>query len=361
MKFILDCTKLESGDIILTREKKPISIGVRYFSEGEYSHALYALSNTSLIEATLKGRVYTENPQRLIFDKIDDCKVLRYKGSLSDREISVMEAFLRSQVSTDYSVKEAIKTKQLSSTNSPAMEKSQFCSRLVAQAYYQINKELVINPNYCSPEDLNSSELLEIVPNAICLATQRQIDFSKQPSQIKENQKETYAWLDRSKSLARKEKFLINSQNDVLKFLIECPDYDKKICKFIQDTKYLTIYKLDEKVYPWRYKFFKTLDVVNEIAIAEEIIINKDLIKRNSQNYKDMHDVNKVYKLTYTKLMKKLYKEMLQQCSKRLDVLVNYVEIYPLDLKDKMTVLSEIEFLKKNIRLTLTDGGQNYF
>ncbi len=256
MKYIIDISKLKKFDIVLTRSKHLRSKAIRYFSEGDYSHALICVSDFSLIEATVKGRVFSENPQRLIFKNIDDCKVLRYKGTLNQEDQSQIELFLRSQISTLYSIKEAVRTKKYETTDEEAQEAGQFCSRLVAQAFNHVDINLVTNPNYCSPENLNSSELLETVPDIIRIATEEEIAFSKTKSQIKENQIQNYLWLDNVVKLAKKEKFIILNQDDVGLFLIKHPQYDKQVCKFIKNTNYLGQYKQDEVVNQrWSHMF----------------------------------------------------------------------------------------------------------
>ena len=42
-----------------------------------------------------------------------------------------------------------------------------FCSRLVAQSYLSEGIQLLPNADYCEPDDFLTSELLEVVPNAI--------------------------------------------------------------------------------------------------------------------------------------------------------------------------------------------------
>ncbi|HFE9760965.1 TPA: hypothetical protein ACGA3Y_001667 [Acinetobacter baumannii] len=361
MKYIIDTSKLQQFDIVLTRSKHLRSKAIRYFSEGDYSHALICVSDLSLIEATVKGRVFTENPQRLIFENIDDCKILRYNGTLDQEDQLKIEFFLRSQISTLYSIKEAIRTKKYAITDDEAQEAGQFCSRLVAQAFNQADINLVTNPNYCSPEHLNSSHLLETVPNIIRIATEEEIAFAKTKSQIKENQIQNYLWLDNVVNLAKKEKFIILNQDDVGLFLIKYPQYDKQVCKFIKNTNYLRQYKQDEIVNPPRYKYFPnaSLDILTELKINHSVI-NRHLISyaRSCDNY---HRT----KLNYCLLLRNLYKNLLQQGNTRLNVLIRYINRELLigdENKEELCEFVEIiQSLKDNIRkIFMQDGHKEY-
>ncbi|MEQ1390609.1 hypothetical protein ABLT88_14120 [Acinetobacter radioresistens] len=361
MKYIIDISKLKQFDIILTRSKHLRSKAIRYFSEGDYSHALICVSDLSLIEATVKGRVFSENPQRLIFENIDDCKVLRYKGTLNQEDQSSIELFLRSQISTLYSIKEAVRTRKYETTDEEAQEAGQFCSRLVAQAFNQVNINLVTNPNYCSPENLNSSELLETVPDIIRIATKEEIAFSKTKSQIKENQIQNYLWLDNVVKLAKKENFIIVSQDDVGLFLIRYPQYDKQVCKFIKSTNYLTQYKQDEVVNPPRYKYFSRVPV----DILTELKVNRSIIKRHLTSYARSCDNYYKTKLNYCFLLKNLYKNLLQQANTRLNILIRYINrdllIGTGNKEELCEFVDEIKSLQDNIRKIFTQDGHKEY
>ncbi|CAI3162276.1 hypothetical protein MWMV17_MWMV17_03404 [Acinetobacter calcoaceticus] len=352
MKYILDTSILQPCDIILTRQNKPISKTIRYFSDSDYSHALTCLSNSSLIEATLKGRVFTENPERLIFNEKEECKVLRLKSELSIENVKIIIHFLRNQIGTMYSVKEALLTIKLSETDALPKDQTQFCSRLVAQAYKEANIFLVSNPNYCTPEALNSSDLLETVSDAVRIATNEEISFAKQPSQIKENQKQTYIWLDAATELAKQEKFKIITQGDVGKFLIQYRKYDHDICKSIKSTNYLQQYKLDELVNSSRYIFNSHA----QVNFDREYKVNFEIIERHSINYFNSIKNSQDFKLEYFSLLEKMYKNLLIQAIQRLTTLENYLvrdmHLHKNKIESLMSLYQKVETLKdKTIRI----------
>lgn len=356
MRYILNTVSLKPCDIILTRGKNITSKSVRFFSAGDYSHALCCLTATSLIEATVEGRVFTENPQRLIFENIDDCKVLRLKSILSESDTQTIVAFLQSNISVSYSLKEAVLTRIYEKTDSLAKESGQFCSRLVAQAFREIGVSLVKNPDYCSPESLNSSDLLEAVPNAIREANTKDIILSETPSQIDRNRIETHKWLEKVTTLAKKEKFKISDQNSVAKFLITYPQYDKKACKYIKETSYLTQYKQDEVVNPWRYKYLYDFP----ICFDTELNTNKDIIKRHITSYSNCCALQSNHHLSYFSLLKNLYRNLLRQSNNRLNILKVYMAKRPnMDQDDSSLrqILSDIDDLQLQISNAFKNEG----
>ena len=356
MRYILDTASLRTCDIILTRSKNITSKSVRFFSAGDYSHALCCLTATTLIEATVEGRVFTENPQRLIFENIDDCKVLRLKSSLSQNDIQTIISFLQSNISISYSLKEAVLTRIYENTDILAKEGEQFCSRLVAQAFRKIGVSLVKNPDYCTPESLNSSELLEVVPNAIREATIEDIRLSETPSQIDRNRIETHKWLEKVTILAKKENFKISDQNSVTKFLVTYPQYDKKACKYIKETSYLTQYKQDEVVNPWRYKYLYDFP----ICFDTELSMNKDIIKRHITSYSSCCALHSNHHLSYFSLLKNLYKNLLRQSNNRLNILKVYMAKRPnMDQDDSSLrqILSDIDDLQLQISNSFKNEG----
>lgn len=320
MKYVLREEKLEPLDIILTRDKKPISKGVRFFTKGDYSHALIYMSNFSAIEATREGRVFSENTQRLVFDGLDECKVLRCKQKLTDQQSEKIAYYTRMQVTTLYSLKEAIKVKTLIKKDVDAMERTQFCSRLVAQAYSYAGLDLTNNTNYCSPQDLNNSELLFEVKDVLREATDWDIKFAATSSPIKENAKQLYEWLDKVAELAKLEKFEVLSQSDAEKFILVYPKYDSEICGYILETEYLNFYNHDEIINPLRYTFDPDInfDVVKEFEMC---IANT---QRYLLNYSRSKSIFLAKSLKYYELQMKLFENLLDQCLKHLETIIKH-------------------------------------
>lgn len=347
--YVLDLDLLEPGDIILTREKTVTSIAVRTSTLGTYSHAIICVSNDSAIESTVDGKVFSLNTQRLVFHKKNDCIVLRSKTLLSKNQLLNMDRFLRLKTATPYSIKEAVKVPINKNTLNIANDSKQFCSRLVAQAYSHIGINLVKNPDYCSPSDLGLSNHLMIVPNAIRLATQNDIKVINKPNMVEENRKQTYAWLEPTIMLAQTIGFEIIAQNDVDLFLLKYPRFDRKVCEYIQKTRYLTQYKDDEIANPIRYKY-DSLYAPTKIDIRNEIHQITGIFNDKYQSYIAIRHNYKLTPLRYNKLLKNLYRNLLKHLILRLNVLSEYAKNSQYDVAHE---LYEIQKLTNLISKTL--------
>jgi hypothetical protein len=95
---------------------------------------------------------------------------------------------------------------------------------------------------------------LEEVQHAVVLATAADIAFYKTPDFNLEIQVETYRWLNQVRSLAEKHQLRpVHAQSDVAQWVLDHPQFDAEICRYIQSTKYLTLYDADKRKNPWRY------------------------------------------------------------------------------------------------------------
>lgn len=336
--YVLDLDLLEAGDIILTREKSNTSIAVRALTFGSYSHAIICLSNQSAIDATIEGKVFSLNPQRLIFKNATDCTVLRTKLPLSDNEKKTMEMHLRLLVATPYSIKEAVKTSIEKYGDSSGKENTQFCSRLVAQTYQKINIELVKNPDFCSPNAIHKSNLLRPIPTALRVATASDIDIINKPDLVAENRKQTYAWLDPVIILAKTVKFNIATLNDVDEFLLKYPQYDQEVCGYIEKTRYLTQYQDDITANPSRY----TYDPKDLLNIENELQQIYSLLTRYEINYRAACHNYAQYSTQYNQLTKNLYSDLLKHQLKRLKTLATYDDLSASEPKKYSEIINQL-------------------
>ncbi|MFD3242392.1 hypothetical protein ACE2AK_25025 [Rahnella perminowiae] len=75
--YLVDHEKLEVGDIILTGGKSFVGTLVKISTFSRFSHAMLWINDT-LIHSD-SGGVYSKNPQRILFDKRSQVKVLRLR------------------------------------------------------------------------------------------------------------------------------------------------------------------------------------------------------------------------------------------------------------------------------------------
>lgn len=292
-KYTIERSLLKRGDIVLTAENTLISKGVRLGTASRYSHASIWVEGT-LIEAVQAG-VFSKNPQRIILDKPSHCVVLRSKKHLSDEEIEQICQYAHSQIGSLYALDEATlalprRLMKLEST------KKQFCSRLVALAYAQIDYDFINlgSPHYCTPGKLARTKAFEVVSGMIREALPGEIEFAKTHDPIKQNAEQTFEWLAKVRALVKSKpelnaQFDIQTVNDVGALLIERPELDEIVVGYLHENEYLTYYNHDVKVNPYRYNHeWLTMEVRNatDPAAVMETELKKEysLARRHSQN-----------------------------------------------------------------------------
>ena len=170
----LNAQRLQVGDIILTSGPNKVSKAVRRATNSDFSHAMIYVQHSSIIDATADG-VHASNVQRLFFEEDSVVVALRHRPALAGETIRKITDFARAATGTEYSKTEAVGVvaRRMRSVGS----RKQFCSRLAAQAYAFAGVNLVPDANYCSPEDLRTSELLVEVEDVLLPASEEEVSF----------------------------------------------------------------------------------------------------------------------------------------------------------------------------------------
>lgn len=326
MSYILDVNSLQLGDIIISSGS---SLGAQVIKVGTWSkdtHAMLYVGHT-MIHAIPDGGVFSKNPQREIFKKMDHVKVLRLKKSLPYPDLHSICDYARSLTGSIYSVKEALLTKLHGDKQTEARTNMQFCSRLVAQSYASRNCSLVKNPNYCSPVDLSQSPLLMEITGAVRKASDAEINFSKTPDPNLENQKLTYCWLNQVREVANNFGFEIQKINNVPEFICSHPEQDHVVSGFIQESGYLEHYKCDLTINPYRYnisefiKYFASKGIPLDVAVAAELEKEPGMITHFGRNFIGHSKMYETTGFKYYDLHGKLYCNMLNLIKDRLVVM----------------------------------------
>jgi hypothetical protein len=234
------------GDIILTTAMAATSKTIRVATRSDISHAMLYVEDYSVIDATDEG-VHSRNTQRLHFE--DECSVyaLRLCSGITTAQLEAVLTFVRSHIGTEYSVREAVRTVLGSRSE---WSTKQFCSRLIAQAFSSAGIELVSDPNYCSPADLQRSKLLETVLDATVIVKDGEAEFWKPRADIPQLMRDaTNALLDG----ARKSDASIQTLNDLDLYLIHHPEKDTEFSRLLVDSGYLTIWQIEKDKNAWQY------------------------------------------------------------------------------------------------------------
>lgn len=309
-KWKFDLTALKKGDILFTRSKF-IGTGIAKITKGQFGHVMLYLGNM-IIHADTKG-VWSKNPQRILMNEQSRLAVYRLKDPLTDESLKRVEHFARSRIGSIYSIPQALSTlqKPIRKTTDRYLLDRQFCSRLVAQCFSTADIQLVNYIDYCTPNEISESALLQELPHAIIPANAADIEFCKTPDYNLHIQAETYKWLNKVRDLAKKHQLReINAQSDVALWVYDHPQFDAEICKYIRSTNYLSLYDSDKRKLPWRYNNHAMLEALKNAqdpkhALAFEHQQHENIMKHLSNELKIANN-NAKSGLEYCKLEEQL-------------------------------------------------------
>lgn len=253
---------LEPGDIVLTSAPGKISRGIRAVTKGEVSHAMICVTNGSIIDSTDYG-VQAHNIQRELYGDGDTVSVYRLRQPVSDVRLNAIIDLARSEIGTQYSKAEAIRT--VLGGPKPRSRK-QFCSRLVARAFAAGGVQLVGDPDYCSPEELRRSPLLVELDGMTEWVTEEELRaWAARPNPIADMQAAQNAVLD----VARKLDPSIENFNDLDRYVQEHPEADAEIARAYRETGYLQLWRTDYAVNPWHYDLEAMDAIVDDRTIDD--------------------------------------------------------------------------------------------
>lgn len=313
--FILDMSKLEVGDILLTREKAVLSKGVRFFSQGEYSHAMLYVARGSYIHSDNKG-VHSDNIQRKLFKEVDDVKVVRI---IESSYVKKACDYARHKVGTQYSVKDAIKS-VLPKTNKVPNDK-QFCSRLVAESYKYAGLNLVKDPHFCTPSELDISPYVKEVVGCVKLANDIDLGFAESANPIAKQTIATNLILNEARRLTGKK---IQNFQDLDNALLVDDSFDAEISKVAVSSGYYKYISIDLAKNPWRYNG----EVFMSLPMSKDELVNSALDELNSARerflqYSRMYEYSCILcslkNLQYFHQQQNLYKEILNSIISSVD------------------------------------------
>ena len=178
---------------------------------------------------------------------------------MSEQQLDQICAYAHSQVGTLYALDEATlalprRLMKLEST------KKQFCSRLVALAYAQIDYDFINlrSPHYCTPGMLAKTKAFEVVPGIIREALPSEIEFAKLHNPVRKNAEDTFEWMAKVRALVKSKPelnatFDIQTLDDVGDLLVKQPELDEIVTGFLHENEYLTYFKHDMEVNPYRF------------------------------------------------------------------------------------------------------------
>jgi hypothetical protein len=324
-KFLFNTDPLLPGDILLTRGDTKGSPLIAKVTGGHFSHAMLYVGN-SVIHAMPDG-VYSKNPQRLLFSTPADMLALRRIGGLSDVQSAIIVDTARYWVGALYSKTQAAAVPGYSKIGVSTSSSKQFCSRLVAQCYMAADVRLVINPDYCSPNDFAKSDLLAPVPGFAIEASEQQIDFTHTKDPNEEIQRATFEWLGKVRGLAlRRGLGQVARQGDVGPLVARTPAIDKVVSNYVRASGYLEHFDVDRGINAYRYdkelflaKFSARDEIMNAIEVERDI--NAYELHRRGKNYGTALQIARQLPNEYNALILKHESNLLNEVYARISVL----------------------------------------
>lgn len=250
----IDIDRLQPGDIILTASKSATGKLVRLASKGDVSHAMICVQHGSIIDSTSEG-VQARNLQREFFSDDEQVSAFRLREALPPLEIQKVVDFARSEIGTRYSKIEAARS--VAPIGKPRGRR-QFCSRLVARAYASVGIRLVADQDYCTPEELRKSGLLQELDDiSVPVSAEEVAAMSKRsnPLQLmREAQNEILAFV---RSLDPE----VENFTDVDRVVRDHPEWDAAIADAYRKSGYLDLWGHELSAHPYRY----------DLALMEEV------------------------------------------------------------------------------------------
>lgn len=234
------------GDILFTARPGKISKGIRFTTGGVVSHAMICVAHGSFIDSTSDG-VQARNLQRELFADGEQAFHFRLKIPPERQVLAEVIDYARAEIGARYSILEAAKS--LSPLRGLSSRK-QFCSRLVARVFKQAGIELVSDTDYCTPEDLRRSPLLEgLAVEFEPVTVEDHAWMDDVPNPVRAMHVAQNAVLEAARSVDPK----VENFNDLYALLVTHPEADQVIANALMSSGYLELWKKEVDWHPWRY------------------------------------------------------------------------------------------------------------
>lgn len=272
LKYVFDCSKLQKGDILLmdTYHDKQR----RFMPNDKYLHVAVYIGNAMIVEADGLGSAIN-HLYSYAFKRKEDACVVRVKG-INPLVADKLQRCLREDLGREYGTREAFKVNQLKHTSDKDTSKLTFCSRNVAKAFEKCSINLVPNPDYCSPDDLMTSDVVDVVDDAICeiendirdiiashIDKRENVDVNILPQVLFEKVRQFF----KSKGLTSPE-YNIQNYSEMVIAILKAPEYDHELAQLLSNHQYLINPKINtQKYWPWfndDEEFFKHYTITAE-------------------------------------------------------------------------------------------------
>jgi hypothetical protein len=187
--------------------------------------------------------------------------VLRPLNKPNDNVIHQIVEFTGRKVGTEYSTAEA--RRAVIFADRLALEPNlQYCTRLVAQAYEAAGISIVPNADYCTPQQILESAILQRIDGALKIATSQDVTLAKEENTATDLMEDaTNALFD-----AVRHKFGDQIQNfeQLSNFVVDYPAEEPVIFQILLDSGYLKVWEQEEQLNPQQYNYDHFMTYFNE-------------------------------------------------------------------------------------------------
>jgi hypothetical protein len=250
-KYIPILEKMHPGDIILSIFNRKLSNIMQHRTGCKYHHAQFYFKESSYIHSYQQG-VQASNPMRDLYELEDDMVILRLKDPKDNLFIPGAIKSVQSKVGTAYSDDELFRVLKAGEMES-IEENRQICTRLVAQAYSESGIKIVKNPDYCTLQELVTSDKLQVISGVLRLGSDDEIRYALEGSKALRNQEAIQNWiLEQARTVTGED---IQTLQQLEKFIIANPKHDGILTQVVRDSGYLDMWKLEMEKNPQHYDF----------------------------------------------------------------------------------------------------------
>ena len=320
MKFKLDESKLQPGDIILAGYNDEVSIEIQQRTNSRYSHAMLYWYG-SIIHST-STIVITENPSRMLYEEGENVCVLRLKDEYrQEARIKMLIDYARGFVGTLYD-KAALDAMAEDAEFTPNKNR-QMCAKFVAQCFNHVLIDLVDDYERCSPQDLLNSREIDIINDVLIEATPIDEEFANTPDVTFDQYRAIFTIINRLRK-----KFPdadIMSLQQLESFLESNPEQDEVVVDIMSQTDYFNLWEIERKKCPYLYN----LDLYKSVPYFEDkrrlaIQIREDskriIRERNSLKDHYTKQIEEVGQLTYYCKLLDLQDKIISTANERIEV-----------------------------------------
>lgn len=322
---VFNLKKLKRGDIILEKSVDETSELVRKFSHSTYSHAILYIGGGSCLEAD--DIVISFNLHRRLVENKEYVCVLRLKDDVAPEVLDSIILNARMNVGMLYSIDDAKGI--ISEKYRPGNLRRQTCTRFVAQAFEKSGVHLVENPNFCSPEELLTSDLLVKVDGVLREANEKDLELANSESVLTKQHEIIKTVLQKAREATNAD---IQEINELKDFVIKNQQHDEVLATILTESGYLDLWKEEENRMPQHYNLAKFVQYYGKsvLGAARDIMETSqpELMRYMFCHFQLLQDMKMFGHLKVIRLFTELYENLTDFTMRRMAVAERVIDFF---------------------------------